>query len=357
MAAGLTSIISQVKVCLKMAVDTGSSLVLPAMPLRDSTDLTDFNFFNADAYMTYDKWFDLQHLVEGMRKACPKMKIVHPDQLDKEIPVKHTWNVEVGDAPGYHFPDSYFWVGRPFKTFFEEQYAKRKAEFEASVDFATDNAKPGITVITIGSPFLLFRITEDPTRQDLALWNDLSLIVRFKEEPRQVIDRLLGHMERPFYGVHFRVEKDNIWSPLDVQLNADLDSLDRAWSRFGTPGAQKPLVYLACGDPDQVKIFETAGAARGWDVTHKWKVAEGNEDTLKMIKDLPFDFQGAIDFGLMVKAEFYIGITGSAFSSTVANARDTTGRYRGSSFEVYEDEGARSHLNTDGAASAYPCCL
>jgi hypothetical protein len=78
---------------------------------------------------------------------------------------------------------------------------------------------------------------------------------------------------------------------------------------------------------------------------------------LGMIKDLAFDFQGAVDFGVMARAEFYIGITGSAFSSTVANARDTTGRYRGSSFDVYEDDGARSHLNTDGAASNYPCCL
>ncbi|KAE9369774.1 hypothetical protein N431DRAFT_485614 [Stipitochalara longipes BDJ] len=358
MAAGLTSIVSQVKVCLKMAVDTGSNLVLPAMPLRDSTDLTDFNFFNADAYMTYDKWFDLEHMVNGMAKACPKMKIIHPDQLDTEIPVKHTWNVEIGDAPGYHFPDSYFWVGRPFKTFFDEQFAKRKAEWEASVSTEVqEEQKDGITVVTIGAAFLLFRITEDPTRQELALWNDLSLLIRFLDAPRQVIGRLLGHMERPFYGVHFRVEKDNIWSPLEVQLKAALESLDHAWAKFGVPDVQKPLVYLACGDAEQVKIFEKAGKERGWEVVHKWAVAEGNEETLGMIKDLAFDFQGAIDFGVMVKADFYIGITGSAFSSTVANARDTTGRYRGSSFDVYDDEGARNHLNNDGAASSYPCCL
>jgi hypothetical protein len=163
MSAGLTSIVSQVKVCLKMAVDTGSSLVLPAIPLRDSTDLTDFNFFNQDAYMTYDKWFDVDHLISNMAKACPKMKIIHPDQLDTSIPVKHTWNVEIGDAPGYHFPDSYFWVGRPFKTFFQEQFARRKAEFEASPE-GKKKGKEGITIVTIAAPFLLFRITDDPTR-------------------------------------------------------------------------------------------------------------------------------------------------------------------------------------------------
>jgi hypothetical protein len=355
MSAGLTSIVSQVKVCLKMAIDTGSSLVLPAMPLRDSTDLTDFNFFNPDAYMTYDKWFDVNHLVSNMAKACPRMKIIHPDQLETSVAVKHIWNMEIGDAPGYEFPDSYFWVGRPFKTFFREQLARRRAEFEASPE-AKGEVKDGITVISIASPFLLFRITEDPTRQDLALWNDLALLVRFKDQPRQIIDRLLSHIERPFYGVHFRVEKDNIWSPLDVQLAQDLDSLDAAWAKFGKPGAQKPLVYLACGDPEQVKIFETAGQERGWEVVHKWAVAKGNEETLRMIKELPFDFQGAVDFGVMLRSEFYIGITGSAFSSTVANARDVTGRYRGSSFDVYDDEGARTHLNMDGA-NGYPCCL
>jgi hypothetical protein len=330
------------------------------MPLRDSTDLTDFNFFNPDAYMTYDKWFDLNHLVNGMGKACPKMKIIHPDQLDTTMPIKHTWNVEIGDAPNYHFPDSYFWVGRPFKTFFNQQLAKRKEEYLASISASKvqeDAKKNGITIITIASPFLLFRITEDPTRQDLALWNDLCLLVRFKEEPRQLIDRVLEHIDRPFYGVHFRVEKDNIWDPLDIQLAADLDALDRAWSKYGSPSSQKPLVYLACGDLDQIKIFATAGAERGWEITHKWALAEGNPETLRMINSLPFDFQGAVDFSVMVKAEFYIGITGSAFSSTVANARDVTGRYRGSSFDVYNDEGARSHLNNDGASSNYPCCL
>jgi hypothetical protein len=284
------------------------------------------------------------------------MKIIHPDQLDTSIPVKHTWNIEIGDVPGYHFPDSIFWVGRPFKTFFQAQLAKRKAEFEASTN-GKEEVKEGITIITIASPFLLFRITEDPTRQDLALWNDLGLLVRFKEQPRQIINRLLSHMKRPFYGVHFRVEKDNIWTPLDVQLATDLDALDAAWAKFGKPGAQKPLVYLACGDPEQVKIFEAAGKERGWEVVHKWAVAEGNEQTLGMIKALPFDFQGAVDFGVMVKSEFYIGIMGSAFSTSLANARDVTGRYRGSSLDIYDDEGARSHLNNEGAAGSYPCCL
>ncbi|KAK3986007.1 hypothetical protein QBC44DRAFT_334033 [Cladorrhinum sp. PSN332] len=355
MSAGLTSIVSQIKVCLKMALDTGTHLVLPAMPLRDSKDLKDFHFMDGDAYMTYDKWFDAPHLRDVFGKACPKLKIIHPDDMNKKVPVKHQWSISCGDAWGYRKIHSYFWAGRPFKHFFEsklwELYRKEEAE-------PTPNApKKGITVIDIDSEFLLYKITDDPTRRDLRLWNDLSHVVRFLEVPRKITNRVLQKLgPEPFYGVHFRVENDTIWSSLDNQLKVDLDALDKAWKKYGNkPGQKKPKVYLACGDSHQVERFVEAGKERGWEVTHKWRLAD--EETTKMIDDLPFDFQGAVDMGVMVRSEFFLGITGSAFSSTIANQRDATGRYRGSSFEVIDDEGARTHLFNDLDADEYACCL
>jgi hypothetical protein len=356
MAAGLTSIMSQVKVCLKMAVEAGTGIVLPSMPLRDSADLTDFSFLNDDAYMTYDKWFDAEHLIEQVGRACPRMKIVHPDQLDSpSVPVKNRWSIDLASAPGYQPFTSYFWTGRPFKTFFENQYA----ELERLALLAPDrnDSQKGITVIKIGSQFLMFRITDDPTGQDLKLWNDLSHLIRFREAPRQIVNQLLSLISRPFYGVHFRVESDTIWSTLDNQLSVDLDALDRAWAKYGTPGAQKPFVYLACGDQKQVEKFVSAGKARNWEVTHKWQLAQSNADTLETINDLAFDFQGAVDMGIMIRSHFFLGIIGSAFSSTIGNVRDVTGRYRGSSFTVYDDENAKTHLFNDGDASSYACCL
>lgn len=362
MAAGLTSIVSQVKVCLKMAIETGSSLVLPSMPLRDSTNLLEFNFLNGDAYMTYDRWFDADHLRSVFAKACPHMKIVHPDDLDKTVPVKRRWEVRCADAWGYKKLHSYFWAGRPYRHFFEGQIAALKAR---EAEEKKQVLSTGITVVNVDAEFLLFRITDDPTRRDLAVWTDLSHAVRFLRESRDIISRLLPKLQRPYYGVHFRVENDSIWTGLDHQLSVDLDALDRAWDMFGkgangdsgTNRTEKPLVYLACGDKHQVEKFVEAGAARGWEVTHKWRLTEGDEETRRRISALAFDFQGAIDMGIMVRSEFFIGISGSAFSSTIANHRDITGRYRGSSFEVGEDDGARTHLFNDLDADEYQCCL
>ncbi|KAH8895396.1 hypothetical protein GQ53DRAFT_641382 [Thozetella sp. PMI_491] len=354
MSAGLMSIVSQVKTCLKMAVESGSNFVLPAMPLRDSNDLKQFNFLNGDAYKPYDQWFDQAHLRDVLGRACPKMKVVHPDELDKTVAVKERVEILCSAAPGYQQFHPYFWVGKPYSTYFEGKLKELK---DKAAENPPAEVKSGITVITVDSQFLLFRITDDPTGRDRRLWNDLSHAIRFRQQERIVVDRLVSKINRPYYAVHFRVENDTIWSSLEHQLGVDLDVLDKAWDKWGTPGAAKPLIYLACGDPVQVEKFVEAGAARGWEVTHKWRLLQDDKETTEMMNSLAFDFQGAIDLALMVRGQFFLGITGSAFSSSIGNLRDPTGRYRGSSFLTIDDEGAHTHLSNDGDADAYPCCL
>lgn len=365
--AGMTSIISEVKVCFKMAIDAGVNMLLPSMPLRDSENLLNFNLLNDSAYMTYDQWFDQEHLLASMARACPRIKIKHPIEAATEsLPVANRWSMDIGTAPGFQMLLGYFWVGRPFKSWFEKELlrlrflanaSRKSAAEEDTSGLARAAPEQGATIISIASQFLVFRVTDDPSGREVALWKDLSHLIRFREEPRVITNRILSHIDRAFWGVHFRVEKDNIWSSFENQLKVDLDALDQAWAQYGSPGKERPLIYLACGDEGQIEKFSEAGAQRGWTVTSKYGIAKDYPVTLKMIKELPFDFQGLVDLGVMLKSHFFIGITGSAFSSTVGNMRDPTGRYRGSSLLYPDDENARTHLFNDGDAPGYPCCL
>lgn len=367
MQAGLTSIMSELKVCFKMAIDTGVNLLLPSMPLRDSKNLLNFNFGNDSAYMTYDQWFDQDHFLTSMARSCPQMKIKHPSDAGTEsLPVSNRWSMDIGSAPGFRMLSGYFWVGRPFKAWFDNELARlrflARASSKSAVDgdtgeLAHSTMHDGATIVSIASQFLLFRLTDDPTGREVALWNDLSHLIRFREQPRTITNRVLSHIDRPFFGVHFRVERDNIWSSFENQLKVDLDALDQAWAQYDSPGKERPLIYLACGDEGQIEKFVEAGAQRGWTVTSKYDIAKDYPATLKLIQELPFDFQGAVDMGVMLKSHFFIGITGSAFSSSVGNLRDPTGRYRGSSLLYPDDGNARTHLFNDGDASGYPCCL
>lgn len=368
--AGMTSIMSQVKVCFKMAIDAGVHLLLPDMPLRDSNDLLEFNLLNESAYMPFDQWFDQDHVLASMSRVCPQMNIRQTKEVGTEsMPVLNEWRMDIGSAPGFQMLSGYFWVGRPFKSWFDGELAAMR--FFSSVSHkveAAENENPsglsrsttaddGATILRIASQFLLFRLTDDPTGREVALWNDLSHLVRFTETPRTLTNRILSHINRPYYGVHFRTERDNIWSSFENQLKVDLDALDQAWAQYGSPSQEKPLVYLACGDEGQIEKFSEAAAQRGWTVTSKYDIAKDYPVTLKMIKDMPFDFQGAVDMGIMLESHFFLGITGSAFSTSVANMRDSTGRYRGSSLLYPDDGNARTHLFNDGDASGYPCCL
>lgn len=365
--AGMTSIMSQVKVCFKMAIDAGVNMLLPNMPLRDSDDLLEFNLMNESAYMPFDQWFDQDHVLASMARACPQMTIREAKDVGTPaMPVLNEWRMDIGSAPGFQMLSGYFWVGRPFKSWFDGELAALRFfssvspkgdEQSTELSRSAPEAGDGATVLQIASQFLLFRLTDDPTGREVVLWNDLSHLVRFTETPRRLTNRILSHIDRPFFGVHFRTERDSIWSSLENQLRVDLDALDQAWERYGSPSREKPLVYLACGDEGQIEKFSEAAARRGWAVTSKYDVAKDYPVTLKMIKDMPFDFQGAVDMGVMLESHFFLGITGSAFSSSVANMRDSTGRYRGSSLLYPDDGNARTHLFNDGDASGYPCCL
>lgn len=363
-SAGLTSIMSELKVCIKFAIEAGTSLILPVMPLRSSEDLKIFNFLNPEAYMGYEEWFDAEHLIERLSEACPKMKIVYPSQVDLaqsgdpgKIQVKYNWNIDISKAPGYHLFSSYFWVGRPFKPYFNNKLAELKVNSFINND--PRNSMPGVTVVEIASYFLLYRVMDDPTRGDLKVWNDVAHLNRFRPPIRSLVHQVLAKMKRPHYAVHFRAENDTIWSSPEHQMEVDLLALDEAWEKFGSkePGAQKPLVYLACGDQKQIEMFVEAGTAKGWEVTHKYALLKDDPGAHEALLSLPFDFQGGVDFGVMLKGDFFMGIGGSAFSSTVANMRDPTGRYRGSSLQFSIDDGARNHLFNDNDAAQYPCCL
>jgi hypothetical protein len=72
MYAGMTSIMSEVKGCFKMAIEAGTGLILPRIPIRANTNLLDFQNNEdetGDAYMPYDQWFDAKHLISAASRS------------------------------------------------------------------------------------------------------------------------------------------------------------------------------------------------------------------------------------------------------------------------------------------------
>lgn len=401
---GLTSVISQVKSCLKMAIEAGTGVLLPAIPLRDADNLLSYNQGNPAAERAFGDWFDENHLVTVMESACPGLEVIAPKDLEATTGGEENrpkWTIDIHAARFFRDRDGYFWAGKPFGAFFDGEFARQREEHdkekgESNTDEGADDqpeqgearrrgdagdagdgegggggAGRAVVVVGMRADFELFNVANDPTGHDRHLWDDLGRALRFLHEPRAIVDQLLGQLDGPFFAVHFRGEGDNMWASPEEQIHVDLDALDRAWAALrGSPGLAglgdaKPPVYLACGDEGSLNAFVEAGRERGWNITSKYALAKamGTTETMDMIEGLPFDFQAIIDLGLLVRSHFFIGIMGSAFSYTVANVRDPLTRYRGSSFDVSDDGGARTHMFPnadrygDTTMEKYACCL
>lgn len=388
---GLTSVISQVKSCFKMAIEAGAGVILPNIPLRAANNLLAYNQGNHEAERPFGEWFDQEHLVESMQDACPGLNIITPLDIEQgRVEVQNEWSIDIHSARFFRERDGYFWAGKPFDAFFEENLRLLREEHQTDTSPQSDRAddREGLhnqltrsthsgtdaaDLIGMRADLELFSVINDPTGHDRVFWDDLGRTLRFRPEPRMIVDKMLQQLGegRPFFAVHFRGEGDNMWAPPEEQIRVDLDALDQAWKIYKHDegvtydGGAKPLVYLACGDEESIQTFVAAGKERGWNVTSKYALAKSMDttDTFDMIEELPFDFQAIIDLGLLVKSYFFIGIMGSAFSYTVANLRDPTTRYRGSSFETWDDGGARTHLFPnndkygDTTMEKYACCL
>lgn len=373
---GLTSVISQVKSCFKMAIEAGMGVILPNIPLRDANDLLNYNQGNHAADRRFGDWFDVAHLRLVMEQTCPKLLIRSPDDLSiagGDVQVHRSWVIDEHAARYFRERDGYFWAGKPFKDFFDLSLRALLTQPGAQEEFYRNPdgtiSMDDVTLIAMRADFELFNLVNDATGHERHLWDELGRAMRFRQEPRLIVDEMLEQLGRePFFAVHFRGEADNMWASPEEQILVDLEALDQAWEKVKTErvfkrydNSTKPPVYLACGDANSIQIFVQAGREKGWNITSKYGLA--SKKTLESIAALPFDFQAIVDLGILVKSHFFIGIMGSAFSYTVANVRDATSRYRGSSFDVADDEGARTHMfpnndrHGDLTMERYACCL
>ncbi|KAF3766955.1 hypothetical protein M406DRAFT_337854 [Cryphonectria parasitica EP155] len=378
-----------------MAIEAGVGLVLPSIPLRHKDDLVVYNQGNSTAERQFEEWFDQKHAVSSMGQTCPQLKVIAQEDLqagdrDSMRRVENRWSLDVHSTRFFRERNGHFWAGKPFKAFFEEGLAQLREKKHSGKKHVKDKsmtiqkhleneaetaeeASTTVTIVGMRADLELFNIANDPTGHDRHLWDDLGKALRFLEAPRAIVDRLLRQIgDERFFAVGFRGESNNMPESIKQQISENFDALDRAWESYRAmpemaayDSDKRPLVYLACGDEGQAQAFAEEGRGRGWNVTHKYALAEAmsNDGAVENISALPFDFEAIVDLGMLVKSYFFVGLMSSAFSYTVANMRDPTTRYRGSSFAMWEDGGARTHLlpNNDihgeTMMEKYACCL
>ncbi len=123
-----------------------------------------------------------------------------------------------------------------------------------------------------------------------------------------------------FIGFHLRTDYDTLasWPRYDVQATVFL----REASRRGLGAAP---AYLVTGNASEGTRFaeQTALHNRGLRVLTKQRLLDGQEngDTLKQLQSLTWDQQALVDFVVLLRCDYFVGVSPSPFSINVAGKR------------------------------------
>lgn len=382
---GLTTVMSIIKSCIRLALETRMNIIVPVISARDASDLSSLHAADTDisnparykheSMAHYSTFFDEDHLVKALGVSCPKMQVLRRNQ-DKTIESsleRHTY-VRIEQAPSFAMGP---YAGRTSENWLVwYQNAIEKAVQEQTGSDLSSGLQTSVTGV---APLTFFDVTADDS---LGLWNDLEMLIRFPPAVRNLATASLDHLRDrdgrlvPYYGVHFRTEADTLsagFESAENQIDRIFDSANQAWDKYGhgrNPNLKK-TIFLACGDQERIAQFQTSASRQGWAVMDKYTIYDSitsgtdaiafdDRKNIGNITALTFDQQAGVDLAIMVLSDFFIGVWNSAFSVTVAHARSASGRYKGSALLNWHDSDARAgrtSLSLDDPKAAYQCCL
>lgn len=391
--AGLTTIMSQVKGCFRAALDAKIGLILPILDERSSTNLDEYNHANLEFKFPWSYWFDEEHTLALFKHNCPRMSVLTSAEAQKTFndPSRNTLNVvaNTATAPGLQLYSGYFDDSKAFVDWFWPVLTAQGV-----------STRPTNRPVIVQYPwmYLIYRLDSDATGYSQAIWKDLHALMKFPNRSRKIVAELLRGLDyprHPFIGFHLRAETDALnrwWESGQAQSEKGIAAILALWKRMQPVVKEQynldldqfsPRVYVACGERAVVETFEKLANAQGIEVVDKWSIAQAlqvsalmasasgqsNTDasslplqvTNEMLADLSFDGQAALDYGVMLNSLFFLGNMGSAFSWTIAHARDPSMHYRGSSLDRIEDlslsESGLSHLWSNNPKVVYDCCF
>jgi len=151
---------------------------------------------------------------------------------------------------------------------------------------------------------------------------DLFKTLIFNKDLLAMSSKILSspQLKDGFIGVHLRIEKDwpaILGDPVD-QIRLYIEEMEKI-PRASTTDHR--TVYVSCGNRTRIEPFRQLLAPLGYTVYDKWSLYQDDPVALQKIEGLRFDEKAIIEYEMLVKADFFLGLLMSTMSSLVAFAR------------------------------------
>ncbi|KAI3401689.1 hypothetical protein diail_9353 [Diaporthe ilicicola] len=330
--------------CIRFAIEVGAQLVLPRITRRSPADISNLHGEQQAKGQPLDYMFSSEHLITSLQTHCPQMRVHRSldDLYDKPSllkPLPVSIGMLTNDVAFLNGTQTSVMaqpqnLSRRFDELIERELPFERRHYPVRVDLQeTIFAWP---VHYDGEAFRrdfgrLLRVRDDVrVLAASALWN-MARRFGLPLDPRRGIDHNPAQDKNPrFVGVHLRIEKDTVPPPesgrapgylpvfpsYDVQTGYFLDYLT-------TAEAPDRVVFVATGlhgeDPD-VRRFSNKAAELGATVITKRDVLAPAEVAM-LNNHLTWDQRALVDYEIMMRAGFVLGIVESSFSWNLALRR------------------------------------
>lgn len=319
---GLNNARNRLQVCLRLALDLGSSIIIPTVKTqRNLQRLTDY----VDTPACADLYWDIDFLEQELGAACPGLKVRrcgNVSGIDRERIVQMEWRAPL--SAGFH-----------------------KGEFKASVEEMLDSQALSLASSSAENPLLVrfgdsiyaYNYTHD---SEQGLQKQLFRTLKYNPEFLKLGSQLRDapELKDGYIGVHFRGESD--W-PLsfgsrEEQIETFTREIEAASATGGAAEGIK-TVYISCGDAEAIETLRTPLSELGYRVYDKWALVSSRPGLSSQLENMEFDTMAIIDYPVLVEASFFLGVWMSTFSQTAAYTR--TMEDENDYWETYVTPGSR----------------
>lgn len=326
--------------CLRLAIEAGGSLLLPQISRRDPEDIT---YFRSNDTTPFSSVFDEAHLKSTLKTYCPQL-IIHDSRAAIEgFPgiSQDALNLTPEDIPDVTVGS--FLIKKPaqFHASFHDWLGKAHERGQLPVRISLAPKGGGAlrwpTIYDYPSFSRSFSSVVRPSRRvRVPAAEALYRLVNYHVDPSLVAHKAPADFTLPFIGIHLRTERDaRQQSVTDYGFQTEyylsrlrsglLDALlptpSPSFSSSSSPGpgsnATVP-VYIASGDQDEIARFAQELLSLSPSIRVLTKSSLLPADALSA---LTWDQQALVDFQILERAAFVMGVRESSFAWTVALKR------------------------------------
>ncbi|KAL1896760.1 hypothetical protein Sste5346_004393 [Sporothrix stenoceras] len=309
-SGGIGNIRNFVLTCLRYAITVGATgLVLPQIETRSETDLV--HLFGGRQPFEY--FFDTNHFKKSLHEACPAIAIYDSIETIPNLAKSRAEPLQpkaFGARGGCDYRD----LNRHtdiFRIQFDEMLEQTSKDFSL--------APLGIEHPRLFQPVWGVQWEWPVAKDGPAFTNTFGGLLRFRDNILRLGDDVVAAMTKKsqaFSGVHLRTENDalSFWPTFETQTSEFIRTLLEK---------KLLLVYLATGNATEAAKFRDRAQEQGMQVFTKDELLQ-NQPALQQLQALTWDQQALVDYIVLLRGDFFLGVSPSSFSMTIAAKRHLT---------------------------------